>query len=171
MGIELRDKDWAEMGNLIDVGEEEEEEEEEKGPRPLLLPRRTESAIANEKFDPSVKSVLEQKSDALTRELKVMSRTSSDPHPTKSGSTVSSSSSAWGLPGDASSRVDSTVIGERSASFPHAAPTGQSTARHSVHSYPESDDEYGDAPITMIDDDEGELTMVEPLSIDDEPPR
>ncbi|KAI1359243.1 DUF726-domain-containing protein [Xylaria arbuscula] len=164
MGIELRDKDWAEMGNLIDVGEEEE-----KGPRPLLPPRRTESAIANEKFDPSVKSVLEQKSDALTRELKVMSRTSSDPNPTKSGST-GSSSSAWGLPGDASSRVDSTVIGERSASFPHAAPTGQSTARHSVHSYPESDDEYGDAPITMIDDDEGELTMVEPLSIDDEPP-
>ncbi|KAI0190567.1 hypothetical protein F4808DRAFT_444514 [Astrocystis sublimbata] len=37
----------------------------------------------------------------------------------------------------------------------------------------DSEDEYGDAPITMMDDDElsdGELAMVEPLCIDDEVP-
>lgn len=167
MGIELRDKDWAELGNLIDVGDELDE----KGPRPLLPPRRTESAIANEKFDPSVKSVQEQKSDARTRDLKVMSRTSSEPNPTKSSTTVASLSAPELLDGP-SSRVDSTVVGGRLASFPHAAPPSRSVASQDMHSHHECTDDYGEAPITMIDDDElseGELMMVEPLSIDDEP--
>ncbi|KAK5627009.1 hypothetical protein RRF57_002724 [Xylaria bambusicola] len=162
-GIELRDKDYAQLGNLIDI----DDDEAGKGPRPLLPPRRTKQDLANEKFDPSVKSVLEQKSDARTLDLKLMSRTSSDPNPT-------TSRSAPDLLEGRSSLGNSTTTGTRSVDFPQPAPLDRINTREDMRDYNESDEEYGDGPITMLDDDElneGELTMVEPLSIDDEPLR
>ncbi|KAJ8121515.1 hypothetical protein O1611_g10085 [Lasiodiplodia mahajangana] len=88
------------------------------------------------------------------------------------------STSSW-----STSDLPETSRGPRAmaASEPYAIPPRQTS---SVPSLPaqvghqvqqqeaDEDDEYGDAPITMMDNDDlddGELTMVEPLSIDDEP--
>ncbi|KAI0522087.1 DUF726-domain-containing protein [Xylaria bambusicola] len=165
-GIEMRDKDYAELGHLIDI----DDDEADKGPRPLLPPRRTKQDLANEKFDPIVKSILEQKSDARTLDLKLMSRTSSDPNPT----TSTSSRPALNFLAGPSSRGDSTTMGTRSVSFPQPGPPDRFNTSQDMRSSNDSDEEYGEGPITMLDDDElseGELTMVEPLSIDDEPLR
>ncbi|KAF2965040.1 hypothetical protein GQX73_g8545 [Xylaria multiplex] len=167
VGIQLRDEDYAELGNLIDIGDNE-------GPKPLLPPRRTAHELANEKFDPMVKDVLEQKSDSGTLDMKLMSR-STTLSPLKSSPGVSSQS-APDLPRrpDLGARV---MTSERSASISHLETHDGPIRSHDIRrhdSEDEEDDEYGDAPITMLDDDElsdGELTIVEPLSIDDEPLR
>ncbi|KAI1345571.1 DUF726-domain-containing protein [Xylaria sp. FL0043] len=172
VGIELRDKDYAELGNLIDI-----DEEADKGPPPLLPPRRTARAMANEKFDPTVKSVQEQKSDAQTLDMKLMG-TGTAGNPIKSGTATSSSApDLLEQPSSLRSGLDSTISEERSASLSQlpTTPNRFFTSQH-AHSYDNvDDDDYVEGPITMREDEselsEGELMMVEPLSIDDEPQR
>ncbi|KAI0801627.1 DUF726-domain-containing protein [Xylaria sp. FL0064] len=171
-GIELRDKDYAELGNLIDI-----DDEADKGPRPLLPPRRTARELANEKFDPTVKSVQEQKSDAQTLDMKLMGAGTAA-NPIKSGSTTSSSApDLLEQPSSPRGGLDSTISEERSASLSHlpTTPHHSFTSHHAHSSDNADDDEYAEGPITMMDDEDelsdGELTMVEPLSIEDEPQR
>lgn len=173
--IRLRDRDYAELGNLIDIGDEPE------GPRPLLPPRRTTFDIANEKFDPSVKNVIEQKSDSQTRDMKLMGggmntankSGKADHQPTSSARSISEISEGSG------SRTRSTGTGKSSsASTPQvgvdaSSATGRGMSRpmnQEEEAEDDDDDEYGHGPITMMNDDDmddGELTMIEPLSIDD----
>ncbi|KAI1271676.1 DUF726-domain-containing protein [Xylaria sp. FL0933] len=172
-GIELRDKDYAELGNLIDI-----DDEADKGPRPLLPPRRTARELANEKFDPTVKSVQEQKSDAQTLDMKLMG-TGTAANPMKSGTATSSLSAPDLLeqPSSVSGGLDSTISEERSASLSQLpnTPSRSFTSQHAHNHDDVDDDEHAEGPITMREDEdelsEGELTMVEPLSIDDEPLR
>ncbi|GAP87990.2 putative transmembrane and coiled-coil domain-containing protein [Rosellinia necatrix] len=159
--IELRDRDYAELGTLIDIGEEEEEETP-----PPPLPRRTVGDRLNDKFDPTVKNVLELKSDAQTRDAKLMGRAAAVSGLHKTGLAAASSPST----------SDSLVGGgrERSASISHSAAAGGQSGGHGVGDRDDDSDEYGEGQITMVDDDElsdGELTMVEPLSIDDDDPQ
>ncbi|GAW19519.1 hypothetical protein ANO14919_090060 [Xylariales sp. No.14919] len=168
-GIQLRDADYAELGNLIDI-----DDEDDKGPKPLLPPRRTARELANEKFDPMVKNVLEQKSDAGTRDMKLMSG-SRTLDSIKSG-TAASSQSAPDLP-PRPGLGERVMSQERAASASHLETYGGSVPSQGPRDVSEDDEEYGDAPITLLNDDDddelsdGELTMVEPLSIDDEPLR
>ncbi|KAI0430265.1 DUF726-domain-containing protein [Xylaria sp. FL1042] len=172
-GIELRDKDYAELGNLIDI-----DDERDKGPRPLLPPRRTTREMANEKFDPTVKSVQEQKSDARTLDMRLMEN-STAPNSIKSGTATSSYSAPDLLerPSPPRGGINSTIPEERSASLSHLPISpNRSFTSQDTHSYDnDDDDDYAGGPITMMDDEGelsgGELTMVEPLSIDDEPLR
>ncbi|KAI0401699.1 DUF726-domain-containing protein [Xylaria palmicola] len=172
--IQLRDQDYAELGRLIDLGDDEEE-----GPRPLLPARRTARELANEKFDPAVKNVEEQKSDARTRDMKLMGGgggNTSALKPKTGGTTPESSRSAsdFTTRGQADSRRD----GEQPVMAVHDAPHGrvaqQLNGDDLNYANNDSDEaEYGEGSITMLDDSDlsdGELTMVEPLSIEDEPP-
>ncbi|KAI1296122.1 DUF726-domain-containing protein [Xylaria venustula] len=172
--IELRDKDYAEMGTLIDLDDDGEKDE---FPRPLLPPRRTAREMDNEKFDPIAKSVQEQKSDARTLDMKLMgSGTIGDSYSSKVETTVSAPD-LLERASSLSSPVNSTATEGRSASLSHLTPLPErsSTSREIGSHDDEDGDEYGEGRIVMMDNDDelsdGELTMVEPLSIDDEPLR
>ncbi|KAI0903440.1 hypothetical protein F4823DRAFT_635834 [Ustulina deusta] len=171
VGIQLRDKDYPQLGNLIDI-----DDDAEIGPPPPLPPRRTTREMANEKFDPVVKSVLEQKSDARTLDLKIMGRGTKS-CPNQPGPPMSwSSPDLRERPSSLGGRVDSTRIEDRSASLAHRAAPDRASTGQDIRGCNDGDgEEYGERPIVMRDDDEeisdGELTMVEPLSIDDEPLR
>ncbi|KAI0111276.1 hypothetical protein GGR51DRAFT_509562 [Nemania sp. FL0031] len=169
--IELTDKDYAELGTLIDL---DDDGLKETGPRPLLPPRRTTWDRANEKFDPSVKNVAEQKSDSRTLDMRFNLGASSGTN-TVGAERVGKPASSWSTP-------DLPEMGRaRQAEQPYGIPSHQTSSAPSLPSRgkhqgrrdgEDNDDEYGDAPITMMDNDDlsdGDLTMVEPLSIDDEP--
>ncbi|TGJ80256.1 hypothetical protein E0Z10_g8511 [Xylaria hypoxylon] len=169
-GIQLRDKDYAELGNLIDI--DDDEEDNNKGSRPLLPPRRTARELANEKFDPMVKNVLEQKSDAQTLDMKLMISS-----PTLNSATSGTMASSRSAP-DLLERSDlggRATTEKRSATISHLETRDRPIPSQDAHrrdGEDEDDDEYGHGPITMLDNDElsdAELTMVEPLSIDDGP--
>ncbi|KAI0162350.1 hypothetical protein GGR57DRAFT_453912 [Xylariaceae sp. FL1272] len=151
--IQLRDSDWAEMGTLIDVGDPDGD----NGPKPLLPSRHTVREMENEKFDPFVKNVNEQKTDARTLDLRLKG----------SGSSASKSAPDRidGVSHDAN--IDLGDTQPRSSSIPqrHASVDQGGVASDSG----EDSDEYEKHGITMADnEDDGELTIVEPLSIDDE---
>ncbi|KAI3327090.1 DUF726-domain-containing protein [Xylariaceae sp. AK1471] len=169
--IQLRDKDYAELGTLIDI---DGDPDKDLTPRPLLLSRHSARELANIKFDPSVKNVLEQKSDAKTLDMKLMG--SGTTYSEGAGKPVSSRSAPDLLEGSSlGTRVDFAVTEQRSATIPHQVPLDQHVLdqdRQGLND--EHDDEYNEGAIETMDDDDlgdGELTMVEPLSIDDEPPK
>ncbi|KAI1209211.1 DUF726-domain-containing protein [Annulohypoxylon truncatum] len=149
--IELKDRDWAETGNLIDV-----EDKPEK----------------NEKFDPIVKNVLELKSDVGVRDAKMgglkdakerdVTRTTTwtaapVPHPgeVRRAATFSSVSTA-------TTQVDP----------PPAYPGTGQTAGHGGnsdydHAYDSEEEGFGGIRMMDNDSDGGELTFIEPLHIED----
>ncbi|RYC56408.1 hypothetical protein CHU98_g9791 [Xylaria longipes] len=65
-------------------------------------------------------------------------------------------------------------IDEQPTSTSHPTTHSQPNPSSEVYRFDDEDeDEYGEGPITMMDDDDlsdGELTMVEPLSIVDDVP-
>ncbi|KAI1413230.1 DUF726-domain-containing protein [Hypoxylon sp. FL1857] len=156
--IELRDKDWAETGNLIDV---------------LDVPE------PNEKFDPSVKNVQELKSDKSVRDAKIegmkdMKEHDATPATTATAAAVSSittfSSAPRGSPEVSTIATVSTSTSATQVEGPPPSYSGATVnASHDVDSdygY-DSEEEYGG--IKMMDNDlDGELTFVEPLSIQDD---
>ncbi|KAI1734963.1 DUF726-domain-containing protein [Xylaria scruposa] len=162
--ISMSDRDYPQLGNLIDVGDGSDE-----GTRPVLPPRLTMSEVSFERSS-TVENVVEQKGDISMLEsqlTKGVAITTSNPERTgKSSSSLSTAD----LP--ETRRGGSMGIAQRSASAPGQTIRGQPLEEE--HRFDgENEDEYGDGPITMIDDDDlsdGELTMVEPLSIDDDAP-
>ncbi|KAI1136055.1 DUF726-domain-containing protein [Hypoxylon sp. FL0543] len=158
--IELRDKDWAETGNLIDVWDR---------PEP------------NEKFDPSVKNVQELKSDMGVRDAKIggmkdvkdgdaMLTTTESSVRASSAPNFSSaplaSTEVVGTAATLSRSTSATRIENPSLTYPRASVN----ASHDVDSDYNYDSDEGYGGIKMADNelDEGELTFVEPLSIQDE---
>ncbi|KAI1263476.1 hypothetical protein F5Y18DRAFT_394539 [Xylariaceae sp. FL1019] len=150
--IQLCDSDWAEMGTLIDVGDAED-----NTPKPLLPSRHTPREMENEKFDPFVKNVNEQKTDARTLDLRLKGSGSSASKSAPDRLDRVSQEPNTNLR-DTQSR--SSSIPQRPASIDQGAIAGDSD---------EDSGEYGRGSIRMMDnEDGGELTMVEPLSINDE---
>ncbi|KAI0837165.1 DUF726-domain-containing protein [Hypoxylon sp. FL0890] len=157
--IELRDKDWAETGNLIDVWD---------APEP------------NEKFDPSVKNVQELKSDMGVRDAKMEGARDAKEGGamlmTTETSAYASSVSNFSSAPLASTGVSTVATASRSTSATRVEsppPTYSSAgfnARHEDnrdYDY-DSDEEYGGIRMTDNDPEEEELTFVEPLSIQDD---
>ncbi|KAI0190530.1 hypothetical protein EV127DRAFT_430494 [Xylaria flabelliformis] len=163
--ISMSDRDYPQLGNLIDVGDGSDE-----GTRPTLPPRLTLSEVSFERSSTAENDV-EQKGDVpmlKTRPLESVTITGSSEKTGKSSSSLSTT--------DLSEppRGDSMGIEQRSASAPVQTIHDQPIPSLEEHRFDgENGDEYGEGPITMIDDDDlndGELTMVEPLSIDDDVP-
>ncbi|KAI1328700.1 DUF726-domain-containing protein [Xylariaceae sp. FL0255] len=158
--IQLRDKDYAEQGRLIDFGGDGDE-----GPRPLLPSRHTLRERENEKFDPSVKNVGEQKSDANTRQMRLLDGGKAG---LGSGNQKSDLNRSGG-----SSCTRSVSITEQGRDVYGGIRATSGTDRdqgqgHDDHDEPE-DENGGNSMMNYADDlEDGELTMVEPLSIEDE---
>ncbi|KAI0847087.1 DUF726-domain-containing protein [Daldinia vernicosa] len=169
--IELRDKDWAETGNLIDIEDKPEQAKDEFETMP------------NEKFDPAAKSVQELKSDIGVRNAKIEGKRDmkgpvivpQQPTAVATTTTVSSVSSFTETRRD-TPEVSSVATSSRSTSAtlvesPPPAYPGivQNTGRNDDDDYDydyDSDEEGGG--IRMVDNDsDGELTFIEPLRIED----
>ncbi|KAI2463214.1 DUF726-domain-containing protein [Annulohypoxylon bovei var. microspora] len=147
--IELKDKDWAETGNLIDV---------EDKPEP------------NEKFDPIVKNVMELKSDVGVREAKMgglKDAKERDGTPTTT-TTVSPIPNLGQVPRAASTISTTTTQVEPPPAYPG---TGLNVSHGDDDDYDYAyDSEEGGGGIKMMDNDSdgGELTFIEPLRIEDD---
>ncbi|KAI6089794.1 DUF726-domain-containing protein [Hypoxylon rubiginosum] len=165
--IELRDKDWAETGNLIDVEE-----------KPMSAKHQ------NEKFDPTVKNILDQKTDASVRDRKLEGM--SDVYKHDAPSTVSTTTTS-SLPDltqaprssfDPAPKTAPVAPLSRSASANDVPPPAYSASEAETEtvSYSNNADDYvydSDEEgfgISMVDNDSegGELTFIEPLRIDDD---
>ncbi|KAK7754950.1 hypothetical protein SLS62_003034 [Diatrype stigma] len=136
--IRLRDRDFAESGNLIDYNEA-------TSPQPS---KHTLRELENEKFDPTVKSVLEQKSDAGVREAKIRGSNS------KVSAAVTKS-----MP-DLTNSVGSE---HPSGSLPPVRAT--STGPVPVTNDEDDADNDSEGDIRMVDDDE--MEVFEPLAMED----
>ncbi|KAI1405467.1 DUF726-domain-containing protein [Hypoxylon fuscum] len=155
--IELRDKDWAETGNLIDF---------EDRPKPTKQ--------ENEKFDPMVKNVQEQKSDAGVRDAKMVG--TRDMKKPETASTTTSmpdlSQTPRSAPEVAPALPPRSISASQAAMPPPPAYSGYGAASHDDddrHSYDGYDSEEEGGGIKMMDNDsEGELTFIEPLRIEDD---
>ncbi|TRX96303.1 hypothetical protein FHL15_002575 [Xylaria flabelliformis] len=155
--ISMSDRDYPQLGNLIDVGDGSDE-----GTQPTLPPRLTMSELNFERSS-TVENVAGQKGDIPMLESRPLESVAITSNPEKTGKSSSSLSTT-----DLSEppRGDSIGIEQRSASAPIP-----SLEEHRFND--KNEDEYGEGSITMIDDDDlsdGELTMIEPLSIDDDAP-
>ncbi|OTB19493.1 hypothetical protein K445DRAFT_196358 [Daldinia sp. EC12] len=170
--IELRDKDWGETGNLIDVDDK---------PEPA---KDTYETMPNEKYAPEVKNVWELKSDVGVREAKIegkkdtkepaaVSAPATTVESTATTTNITSVSGlteaprgAFGISAATSSRSTNTTLIE---SPPPAYPGIVLNTSHNNDDYDydyDSDEESG--RIKMVDNDsDGELTFIEPLRIDD----
>ncbi|KAI2614897.1 DUF726-domain-containing protein [Hypoxylon sp. NC1633] len=146
--IELRDKDWAETGNLIDV---------EDRPQPS---RHGLQDIRNEKFDPAVKNVLELKSDMGVRDAKLVGMKDAKERDigTEAASTTASSES-----------VSASHVAELPPPpiYPGLAADGRGAGSEG-HDYDYGYDSEDGGGIQMLDNEsDGELTFIEPLRIED----
>ncbi|KAH8156873.1 hypothetical protein CIB48_g11381 [Xylaria polymorpha] len=189
--ISMSDRDYPQLGNLIDVGDGSEDEappvlpprrimsmgnEEKSGSneeaRPVLPPRRTIS-MRNEEMSGSVaENVAEQKADIPTSNAKLVGGHGAIANPEKGGKSSSLSSTS-----DLSEncRGNSMGIGERFTSTSYRTTHSQTITSSGGRRLDDDDDdeEYGEGRIIMMDNDDlsdGELTVVEPLSIDDDAP-
>ncbi|KAI1098190.1 DUF726-domain-containing protein [Jackrogersella minutella] len=155
--IELHDRDWAETGKLIEIDER---------PRPT------------EKFDPSVKNVLELKSDIDVRDAKlrgVKDVKGCDDAPMM---TATASVPNLGETARLAPERSHTVPTSRSTSATQVEPplpiypgTGLSTCYDPDNDYDYAyDSEEGGGGIKMMDNDSdgGELTFIEPQRIEDD---
>ncbi|KAI1448564.1 DUF726-domain-containing protein [Annulohypoxylon stygium] len=153
--IELKDRDWAETGNLVDI-----EDRPEK----------------NEKYDPIVKNVMELKSDVGVRDAKMgglkdtKERDAEQTTAARTASAVSAPSlRGVGRVATTSSVSTSTTLVEPPPAYPGPA----QSAGHGVdsdyddHTYDSEEEDYGGIKMVDNDPDGGELTFIEPLRIDD----
>ncbi len=158
--IRLRDRDFATSGNLIDY-----EEAPADGDKHLEPSKHALRDLQNEKFDPSVKNVQEQKSDASVRQMRILG---SRP---EAGSAIKSlRHSTDPIRGD---YVPSPIPPESNR------PPGRAdyipTVTHTDKSRDGCDDNDGDdddsegstgGGIQMLDN-EDDMEILEPLAIDD----
>ncbi|KAI0465715.1 DUF726-domain-containing protein [Xylaria cf. heliscus] len=168
--ISMSDRDYPQLGDLIDVSDNPDE-----GARPALPPRRTMTDAKDERPGSVVGNVPGQKGDVGVLDLKVRGSDTITLDPEVARKSTSPLS-APDLP--ERSRSGSIGIEERCASTSYPTARDQPVQRLEGNRLDKEDEdededeyEYGEGPITMIDDDlsDAELTMVEPLSIDDEP--
>ncbi|KAI1378562.1 DUF726-domain-containing protein [Hypoxylon crocopeplum] len=162
--IELRDRDWAETGNLIDIGTGGGELGERQ----------------NEKFDPSVKNVLELKSDISVRDAKLVGMKDAkdrDAAPKTTSSMPNLGETPHAAPRRGSAAAVATSSRSVSTSTVDALPPppaypGLGTAGRDAADEEDDyayDSEEGGGGIQMMDNDsDGELTFIEPLRIDDD---
>ncbi|KAH9906301.1 DUF726-domain-containing protein [Xylariomycetidae sp. FL2044] len=190
--IQLRDKDFAETGNLIDFDDGEDdgagkkkEQQHAQTESPELHPRDRLKERQNEKFDPSVKNVQELKSDSILIEQRLLgsaktqtkSTETSTPTPTASTTTSGGMSSMPNLHEQSRSpEPPAPPLPQRAASTsqvqgPPPAYTGPDAGIDGGildYEYDDDADEYaGEIRMEDNDSDEGEMTMVEPLVIQD----
>ncbi|KAI0451219.1 DUF726-domain-containing protein [Xylaria acuta] len=162
--ISMSDRDYPELGNLIDVGDGSDKEA-----RPVLPPRRALPEADNEKSSSAVESIVEQKGDVQMLNMKLTGSDTTTGNPEKAEKS-SSSLSASGL--SEKRREGSIGNEERYASTSHPTTHSQPISTSEGHQFDDEDEyEYREGPINMMDDDDlsdGELTMVEPMSIDDD---
>jgi len=174
--IDLRDKNnkYIEIGQLIDIGEDDKPAQ-----RPQLPPRRRDTE--NEKFDTVVKDVGPSGLRPTERDSPNADAGSGGEVEEQKKATQASTRSAPDLLQNPSlsSPAEPNTIEQRAASVNYPV---SSFDRHRLHiqnnHYDDDDDDddddedgYGRRRITMVDYDDlshGELTMVEPLSIDDD---
>lgn len=176
--IQLRNDDYPESGNLIDVGE--------PGAKQLQPTRHTLEEMDNEKFDPSVKNVMEQKSNISVRDEKIRGEKVPGDHKLQTPSPLPEASDPLTTGGFGSSQDPSPRNGSRQGSHdspppsythrsveepirqPYAPPrgAGQTTFTH-PHDVEDSDEEEWGG-IQMQDNDDGDMVTVEPLSIHDQ---
>ncbi|KAI8961982.1 DUF726-domain-containing protein [Daldinia sp. FL1419] len=172
--IELRDRDWAETGNLIDIDD---------NPRPARTPAKDAFAsMANEKFDPAVKNVLELKSDVGVRDAKIEGKkdfkeaVTSQPTAAVAAATTATTVAAVAslpetprdIPRSSTIVASSTSPSATQTESPPPAYPGisQSFSQHDDYDYDDDSEEEGG--IRMVNNDsDGELTFIEPLRIDD----
>lgn len=164
--IELRDKDWAETGNLIDIEDKPERVKDEFETMP------------NEKFDLAAKSVLELKSDIGVRNAKIEGKKDivvpQQPMAVATMTTVSSVSSFTETRRDtpevssiatSSRSTSATLVESPPPAYPGILPNYGRNDDDYDYDY-DSDEEGGG--IRMVDNDSGgELTFIEPLHIED----
>ncbi|KAI1465417.1 DUF726-domain-containing protein [Daldinia caldariorum] len=168
--IELRDKDWAETGNLIDVDDK---------PEPAM---DTFETMPHEKFDPAVKNVWELKSDVGVRDAKIEGKNDTkEPvavltraatvETTTATATIASVSSLTETHKGTSEGSASTVSRSMNTTIIESPPPAYRIVSNTSHDNDddydyESDEEGGG--IKMVDNDsDGELTFIEPLRIED----
>ncbi|KAI1807050.1 DUF726-domain-containing protein [Daldinia bambusicola] len=163
--IELRDKDWAETGNLIDVDD-----------KPDAF-----ATMPNEKFDPAVKNVSELKSDVGMREAKIegkkdMKEPAAVVTRAATVETMTTSTTVTSVPNltetskDAPEASASTVSRSTNATIVESLPPAYSVAPNTSHNddaYDYDSDEEGGGIKMMDNDSDGELTFIEPLRIED----
>ncbi|KAI1091531.1 DUF726-domain-containing protein [Rostrohypoxylon terebratum] len=161
--IELKDRDWADTGNLIDI-----EDRPEK----------------NEKYDPIVKNVMELKSDMAVKDAKMgglKDAKERDASPTTATTTATRTASPVLAPSlrevgrntTTSSVSTSTTLVEPPPTYPGPAQSVSQSAGHGVdddyddYTYDSEEEGYGGIRMMDNDSDDGDLTYVEPLQIDD----
>ncbi|KAI5923869.1 DUF726-domain-containing protein [Camillea tinctor] len=142
--ILLQDRDFAELGNLIDA--------DDPAKRPPLPSRHRPRDMENEKFDPRVKDRAEPKSDAMLRDDRVIG-----------GAKESASASMPNLHENSTAPV--TTAGRAAASTSQIPLRGRTEEEKDE----EDEEEGGGGGIKMMDHEfsDAELTMVEPESIKD----
>ena len=148
--IRLRDRDFAESGNLIDYGEPGVPSSEAK---PLELPKHTISGLESDVIDPGIKNEPGMKGDTSVGEAKLL------------GVDKNAKSSTW----SADSRGSYLLESGRSpppGQVPSPLPTPLSTAAGHGRG-DDSDDELGHW-VQMVDhENNDDMKILEPLAIDD----
>ncbi|KAI1392667.1 DUF726-domain-containing protein [Hypoxylon trugodes] len=162
--IEMRDRDWAETGNLIDV-----DWGNDGPPKP---PRRGD--WQNEKFDPAVKNVLELKSDMLVRDAKMGGKKDVKESNDASRGAMEAPPTAQTSRATPDVIVPAAVSASTAATSHNEAPPVYSATRtvsshdedNYVYDY-DSDEEGGGIRMMDNDSDGGEMTFIDPLRIED----
>ncbi|KAK6072852.1 hypothetical protein SCUP515_07177 [Seiridium cupressi] len=162
--IQLHNKDYAETGNLIDF-------DDEKKKKKLEPSKHSVEQMANEKFDPMVKNVQEQKSDVAVKDAKLMgSKVSEEQKATKSPSRsplpeANDPLTTWNAGAGSSQADDKRAVPNK---LPPRYNEVEQKQDHRAHDEDSDDEEHGG--IQMHDHDEqsdnGSLVTVEPLSIE-----
>ncbi|KAI0593123.1 DUF726-domain-containing protein [Biscogniauxia sp. FL1348] len=144
-GIVLQDRDYAQLGNLIDV--------DDPAHRPPLPSRHKPREMENEKFDPQVKYGLEPKSDSIVKDDRVM------------GHRVLERPGAKETASMPNLHANKVVLADRAVASTSHIPQ----FRRREEEEDDDEDEYTGGGIKMMDHEfsDAELTMVEPESIKD----
>ncbi|KAH8682240.1 hypothetical protein BX600DRAFT_37944 [Xylariales sp. PMI_506] len=166
--IQLRNADYAEMGSLIDLDET---------PKKSAPNNHSFEDQANEKFDPSVKGMLEQKTDLSVKDAKFIS----DKNAGKSGAKMPSAAVATRSLPEASNppkscnkgrvtQVDAEPAAREYTSFDGPPPSySQKLEVHDDRQrgsvMEDDEEEYGGI---QMQDNDADMITIEPLSIDDE---
>ncbi|KAI1855618.1 hypothetical protein JX266_000483 [Neoarthrinium moseri] len=161
--IKLRNDDYAETGNLIDF--------DDSGKKKLGPSKHNAQDMANEKFDPRVKNVQEQKSDPVVKDAKLMGDKVAEAHKANSAAKTPSPLpeandplTSWNTNVGSSSTPSTqawSTLGHKDNRPP--PPSYTATDDHDNHT---DDEEESWGGIQMHDNDD-DLVTVEPLSIDD----
>ncbi|KAI1634890.1 hypothetical protein F4809DRAFT_616613 [Biscogniauxia mediterranea] len=149
-GSVVQDRDYAQLGNLIDM--------DDPAHRPPLPSRHRPREMENEKFDPRVKGDPEPKSDAIGKDDRLIGHRALEGHEAKGTAS---------MPDLHENRA---MVAERAVASASEIPQfKRREEEENQQDHEEDEDEYGGGGIKMMDHEfsDAELTMVEPESIKD----